>query len=497
MSPLSTRQTRMTPPLVLRVKIQRGTANQKEFTFSKPFFIGREEPCEIRLQDGSISRRHAEVYLREGCWWIRDLNSANGTYVDGNKIDRLPLTRPILIEFGSNGPMLFFEEEEVPGRQATLVKRPSSVTQYVKRYFSPSPVENMGQHTLLIRQVFQRLQKKQKSKYLGIIAAIAALLIITAGYAIIQQKKIRELRQDAINIFYEYKKSELNIANLRDRLNEAGKIQDLKELEAEGKNLDEMKKGYNQLVEKLGVYKKNVAEDEKLILEVARIFGECELNPSPGFVQEVRRYIKKWQSKNWKNRLTYAITRAKENKYALDIASEMVGQRLPPHFFYLALQESDFSPKECGPRTRIGFAKGMWMFMPDTAKQYGLQIGPLYQLPQYDSEDERHDFMKSTRAAARYLRYIYDTDAQASGLLVIASYNWGENRVIGIIRCMPKNPQERNFWKLLEKHMSRIPEETYDYVFRIFSAAVIGKNPKLFGFDFDNPLAEVEGLYSQ
>ena len=34
----------------------------------------------------------------------------------------------------------------------------------------------------------------------------------------------------------------------------------------------------------------------------------------------------------------------------------------------------------------------------------------------------------------------------------------------------------------------RIPQETYDYVLHIISAAVIGENPRLFGFDFDNPL---------
>ena len=44
--------------------------------------------------------------------------------------------------------------------------------------------------------------------------------------------------------------------------------------------------------------------------------------------------------------------------------------------------------------------------------------------------DERHDFEKSTLAAVQYLRDIYDTEAQASGLLVMASYNWGERRVI-------------------------------------------------------------------
>jgi hypothetical protein len=37
----------------------------------------------------------------------------------------------------------------------------------------------------------------------------------------------------------------------------------------------------------------------------------------------------------------------------------------------------------------------------------------------------------------------------------------------------------------------QIPKETYDYVFYILSAAVIGENPRLFGFDFENPLADL------
>jgi hypothetical protein len=86
------------------------------------------------------------------------------------------------------------------------------------------------------------------------------------------------------------------------------------------------------------------------------------------------------------------------------------------------------------------------------------------------------------------------TDAQASGLLVMASYNWGENRVLKLIRSMPKNARERNFWQLISKYRSRIPDETYDYVFYIFSAAVIGENPRLFGYDFDNPIAAVDAL---
>jgi len=72
----------------------------------------------------------------------------------------------------------------------------------------------------------------------------------------------------------------------------------------------------------------------------------------------------------------------------------------------------------------------------------------------------------------------------------MASYNWGPGNIIQRIRAMPETPRERNFWKLLQNH--NIPRETYDYVFYIVSAAVIGEDPRMFGFDFDNPLANYQ-----
>jgi hypothetical protein len=52
---------------------------------------------------------------------------------------------------------------------------------------------------------------------------------------------------------------------------------------------------------------------------------------------------------------------------------------------------------------------------------------------------------------------------------------------------MPQSPAERNFWALIAKHRNQVPAETYDYVYRIGSAAVIGQKPELFGFDFASP----------
>jgi hypothetical protein len=70
----------------------------------------------------------------------------------------------------------------------------------------------------------------------------------------------------------------------------------------------------------------------------------------------------------------------------------------------------------------------------------------------------------------------------------MASYNWGERRVVTRLQKMPADPRQRNFWKLLAQYPEDVPPETYKYVFSIVSAAVIGENPRLFGFPFDNPL---------
>ena len=130
--------------------------------------------------------------------------------------------------------------------------------------------------------------------------------------------------------------------------------------------------------------------------------------------------------------------------------------------------------------------------MPQTAVHYGMRLGPLVDEQRPDVMDDRHHFDKETVAASKYLKDLYGNDAQASGLLVMACYNWGQPQVLRLVRSLPPNPRDRNFWKLLEKHRKEVPSETYDYVFRIVAAAVIGENPRLFGFHFDNPLAAAE-----
>ncbi|MGB0454136.1 MAG: FHA domain-containing protein [Bacteriovoracaceae bacterium] len=54
---------------------------------SKPLVLGRASSCNVKFSDGLLSSKHCEIYLDDdGKVVITDLNSTNGTYVNGIKV---------------------------------------------------------------------------------------------------------------------------------------------------------------------------------------------------------------------------------------------------------------------------------------------------------------------------------------------------------------------------------------------------------------------------
>lgn len=115
---------------------------------------------------------------------------------------------------------------------------------------------------------------------------------------------------------------------------------------------------------------------------------------------------------------------------------------LPVELKYLAVVESELNPKAV---SKVG-AVGTWQLMPGTAKVLGLKITRKY--------DERKSFKKSTKAAALYLRDLYNQ--YEDWLLVLAAYNCGPKPVNNAIR----RSGSRNFWKL----QHHLPAESRDHV---------------------------------
>ncbi len=451
---------------------------ETEARFEHAFTVGRDASCEVRVGDSAVSRRHAELVPEEGRWHVRDLGSGNGTLLDDVRVSDAVVPRFATLQLGAT-VRLALESPEAPAEasEETLANR------YFRRDRDDTG-EIVGGRTLMLRNAFRMVDRQQKRRYRSIIAGVAAALVAIAGVAYYQYQALQKTRALATEIFYAMKTVEIQVAAIEERIRESGDAALLDEVMKRRREVRALEVQYDRFLEELDVLGSGLSEEDRVILRVARLFGECELTMPDDFVEEVKRYIHEWKLSP---RLRTAIARMDELNLTRVVADAMLERHLPPQYLYVALQESSFDPDAIGPRTRFGIAKGMWQFIPSTARRYGLRTGPLVELARPDPNDDRHDPVKATRAAADYLHDIYARDAQASGLLVMASYNWGPNNIRRRIRDLPENPRERNFWALLESH--EIPKETYDYVFYIISAAVIGEAPDLFGFGFDNPIA--------
>jgi membrane-bound lytic murein transglycosylase D len=462
-----------------------GAPYAKRLTFEAAFRIGRTADCELQIPDEHVSRSHAAVSFENGQWVVRDLGSANGLFLNGARVKSAVVNGDLVLRFGIQGPEVSFHADPPPA----VPKPTASLDQYAAKYFGKHESPEAGDHTRMVRQAFTQVQTRQKRRFGVALAALAICGLAGAGYGFYEHQQSAKHKAMAQDLFYSMKSLDVDIAGVEKLISDSGSGQGMEQVRKYQNRRREMEKNYDQFLDSLHVYNAKISEEDRLVLRVSRIFGECELAMPPDFLDEVKAYIKKWQSSE---RYARAVKKAKENGYATTIAHEMLAQDLPPQFFYLAMQESDFDPLISGPETRKGIAKGMWQFIPETAVKYGLHVGPLADLRRPDPGDDRHHWDRETKAAASYLKTLYTTDAQASGLLVMASYNWGEDYVLPLVRKMPANPRDRNFWKLLAGYRDKVPKETYDYVFYITAAAVIGENPRLFGFDFDNPLGELE-----
>jgi hypothetical protein len=480
----------MTPPTGAtgappRIRVSTDPSWAGQQWFNGTFRIGRRDDAEIRIAHEVVSRLHAEVSYAGGVWQVRDLDSANGIYVNGQRVREAPLRGPTAVRLGSEGPWIYFEVEKPP----PVSPKPDEVSEAIKRYFGDRSDGPVGEHTIIVRKAYAQVQQKQKRKYHGIVAALGACILAAAGYAWYLHRQTSQQTAMALELFYQMKSLDVDIAGLEKVLKAAGSLQGNEQLSRYRSRREEMGRSYDKFLAGLNVYDRKLTPQRRVILRIARIFGESELTMPKEFVEEVENFIGLWKSSD---RMSKAVKRAQDNGYVETIVNELLAQGLPPQFFYLAMQESNFDAYTSGPDTRSGIAKGMWQFVPETAIKYGLQIGPLAEMRRPDPADDRHRWERATTAAAAYLGDLYRTEAQGSGFLVMSCYNWGEDRVLPLVRKMPPNPKERNFWRLLAMGKERIPEETYKYVFYIASAAAIGEDPGLFGFSFENPLGYLE-----
>ena len=164
------------------------------------------------------------------------------------------------------------------------------------------------------------------------------------------------------------------------------------------------------------------------------------------------------------NTLLHSFQRG--GRYKAMIERVMGEEGVPQDLIYLAVAESGFNPRAIGPQTRSGGrAGGMWQFMPTGS--YGLVRNAYV--------DERFDPEKSTRAYARYMKFIYSQ--LGDWYLSMAGYDWGTGNVQ---RAVQKTGYA-DFWELYKRN--NLPGETKNYVPEILAAIIIANHPTQYGFD--------------
>lgn len=135
---------------------------------------------------------------------------------------------------------------------------------------------------------------------------------------------------------------------------------------------------------------------------------------------------------------------------------------VPHDLVYLPIIESGFSSRAYSRVAAVGF----WQFMSYTARQWGLKIDWWY--------DERRDFEKATRAAAKYLKYLYGEFNDWR--LALTAYNGGPGNVNKMIRY--NKGKDYWDWRIRNREMG-------NFVSKYMAATIIAKEPLKYGFDVE------------
>ncbi len=158
----------------------------------------------------------------------------------------------------------------------------------------------------------------------------------------------------------------------------------------------------------------------------------------------------------------FSLYLLRSGKY-LELMKEILkSENMPEDIAFLPLIESGFNPNAYS----VSRAVGPWQFIASTGKRYGLKIDWW--------RDERKDPVKSTHAAANYLKDLYEMFG--SWNLAMAAYNAGEGK---ILKALNRSKSD-DYWDLLSTR--HIKNETKEYVPRFIAAKLIATDPENYGF---------------
>ena len=69
-------------------------AKPRTFKLAASMLVGRAPECDIKVDDTYASQQHARLFGRQGGWYVEDLGSTNGTFVNDQRLAAPALVQP-------------------------------------------------------------------------------------------------------------------------------------------------------------------------------------------------------------------------------------------------------------------------------------------------------------------------------------------------------------------------------------------------------------------
>ena len=435
--------------------------------------VGRSPDNDVIMQgpeNASVSVHHCEILRHEDGFRIRDLESTNGTFLNGERVAEAQLRAPATIRLGAHGPELTFDFRD------EVAAAPLAETQVIPEGIVPPPAagtydgllsdavkqsrraraHGLADQTMsIMRDALNEALRHTGRRFRLVVLGLGGLLLaISAGAA----WRITELSHEKQNI-------DARILDIEARLQQAQNRGEADRLITE---LDTYQDEGEQLQRTL-LYRFGGGESDFVTNEIRRLMAELGAevySVPPEFTERAKHYIDQYQGANH----TLMERALGESAPQMNLLRQVMEENhLPPDLVYVPLVESAL-----GHDDSSAGAAGLWQFTPTTAKAYGLRVD--------GQVDERKDVLKATRAACRYLReLILDFGAGSSVMLALAAYDLGPTKVRQAILKNVQDPiKQRNFWYLYRTRS--LPAETREYVPKVMAAIIIGRNPAHFGF---------------
>ncbi len=177
--------------------LKHGLSDQKEWLFDRPFSIGRDSSADICIKDATVSRLHVCAHLTEGQWWIRDMDSSNGTFVNGKRIAQCPVDRYTELQLGCKGPVLQIGLEEPDlSDSKTIVVDLKDLDQFKTQLFQlrdepekdPDPQSVNGFYGFAKTALEKFRDSSKNRRKSGLLAAgVLTTVLILTGYTIVHK----------------------------------------------------------------------------------------------------------------------------------------------------------------------------------------------------------------------------------------------------------------------------------------------------------------------